>query len=360
MRSRSPRVPAAELARLSAPTAAPDCTFGVYVDRWLARRAQVRPRSLRTDRQRLESYARPAFAGVPLADITAAWVRVWVARLAEDLAPRTVRHAYATLSWVLRDAVVDGIIPSTPCILGPADLPADADADPEWRAGFWFALDELAQLVSDPRVPAQRRVLWGLCGMAGMRIGEVAALRWSDLRRSSVGGLELFVARSFDCRERRMGATKTATVRRVPVHSTLARGLTWWHALGWAGRHGRIPRGEDLLVPTGNGTPVRGDNAAARMRQDLAVLGLRKGRSPHALRHTFLTAARAARCEPGLIRQVTHARSRDVVEGYSRTEWSQIAAEVERIPFAGEIAPAPVTEPEQLRLRFGGGISFSE
>jgi hypothetical protein len=57
---------------------------------------------------------------------------------------------------------------------------------------------------------------------------------------------------------------------------------------------------------------------------------------------------------------VTHARSRDVVEGYSRTEWSQIAAEVERIPFAGEIAPAPVTEPEQLRLRFGGGISFSE
>ena len=55
------------------------------------------------------------------------------------------------------------------------ELPKRVDKDPKWRASAIFTREELEQLISDVRVHPDRRVLYGLLGLAGLRIGEAAA-----------------------------------------------------------------------------------------------------------------------------------------------------------------------------------------
>jgi hypothetical protein len=57
------------------------------------------------------------------------------------------------------------------------DLLRSADNDPAWRSGAVFSREELEALLTDERIPADRRVLYALLGLVGLRFGEVAALR---------------------------------------------------------------------------------------------------------------------------------------------------------------------------------------
>jgi integrase len=86
-----------------------------------------------------------------------------------------------------------------------------------------------AQLISDARIPEDRRVLYALKALAGLRHGEVAGLTWRqyDATLEPLGGLSL---------ER----TKTQVPRRVPVHPTLARALAEWKLSAWRRKGGRM------------------------------------------------------------------------------------------------------------------------
>jgi hypothetical protein len=53
----------------------------------------------------------------------------------DQLAPRTVRHIYATTRTMFNDAVADEHLPATPCVLKRGELPKEIDKDPTWRAG---------------------------------------------------------------------------------------------------------------------------------------------------------------------------------------------------------------------------------
>src|SRR6266542_2733633 len=81
----------------------------------------------------------------------AALVRGWIA---EKYAPRTVRNVYYTMKSMFRDAAVEGLLDSNPCILGRAQLPQIVDADPEWRAKAQYTRGELVALISDQRLPS--------------------------------------------------------------------------------------------------------------------------------------------------------------------------------------------------------------
>jgi hypothetical protein len=108
-----------------------------------------------------------------------------------------VRHVYAALHQVLHDAVVDEVIPANPCVLKRGELPPKIDKDPTWRPGAVFTREEVEALCSDPRIPEDRRVLYGIELLTGMRSGEAAALPWraydptpTPLGRLVVGILE--------------------------------------------------------------------------------------------------------------------------------------------------------------------------
>ena len=93
-------------------------TFGTAAARWLAtKQATKRPSTADLYATELRSHVLPAFASMPLPDITRRDVQEWVNALAASgLAPATVRHAYrAVFKSVLNDAIDDGLLASSPC-----------------------------------------------------------------------------------------------------------------------------------------------------------------------------------------------------------------------------------------------------
>ena len=51
---------------------------------------------------------------------------------------------------MFRDAMIEELVESTPCVLSDAHLPSAKDKDPELRDTAVFSLAEVATLVSDP------------------------------------------------------------------------------------------------------------------------------------------------------------------------------------------------------------------
>src|SRR5947207_1419273 len=115
----------------------------------------------------------------------------------------------------------------TPTILTKYQLGEAADKDPEWRVTARYSRDELEILISDPRLPFDRRVFYALEGIAGLRLGEAAGLRFRHYDPSLKPLGCLLIATSYDT-----GRTKTKQPRRMPAHPTLAAILAEWKLSG--------------------------------------------------------------------------------------------------------------------------------
>jgi integrase len=145
-------------------------TFGTAAARWLAtKQATKRPSTADLYATELRSHVLPAFAGMPLPDITRRDVQEWVNALAAaGLAPATVRHAYrAVFKSVLNDAIDDGLLARSPCHrieLPAAVLPAIEPLTPA-------QILTLATLI-DPRY----RAMVLLAAGCGLRWSEAAGL----------------------------------------------------------------------------------------------------------------------------------------------------------------------------------------
>ena len=102
--------------------------FGpVTVRRWSKRWLETRKGLVedeKSDEGVLRLHVLPHIGDMELGDVkprhVAALVRGWIA---DGYAPRTVRNVYYTMKSMFRDAAVEGLIDTTPCILGRAQLP---------------------------------------------------------------------------------------------------------------------------------------------------------------------------------------------------------------------------------------------
>jgi integrase len=141
-------------------------TFGTAAARWLAtKQATKRPSTADLYATELRRHVLPAFAGMPLPDISRRDVQDWVNTLAASgLAPATVRHAYrAVFKSVLNDAIDDGLLARSPC--HRIELPA------------------VAVPAIDPLTPAQILTLATLIDpryRAMVLLGAGCGLRWSE------------------------------------------------------------------------------------------------------------------------------------------------------------------------------------
>jgi len=154
-------------------------TFRAWIAEWLIRRAES-DHDWKKDRGRLDNHVLPVIGDIELTELTPKHLvdLVHALRFKTKLANRTVRNVYSVIAAALRDATFDGKIKQTPCTLTDAHLGDVSDKDPEWRQGAVFDRDEAEQLISDPRIPLDRRVVYAFGLLAGLRIGEAAALRW--------------------------------------------------------------------------------------------------------------------------------------------------------------------------------------
>ncbi len=342
---------AARLARTFAAQAeagagAAGLTLAAYAKTWLAQRTGLVDDHA-NDETRLRLHVLPALGHLLLEDVQARHLAGLFAglRTAGKLAPRTIYNVYSVIAALLRDAEIEGLIDRAPAKLTVYQLGAKVDSDPTRRGDAVFSRAETTALTSDARIPPDRRVVYALGALAGLRHGEIAGLRWRHIDASKAPLGMLTIATSYD-----KGRTKTNVVRRIPLHPALAAMLDEWRDLGWQGHVGRAPEADDLIVPLEHDPPrkqarpnprgggMRSKNdTRKRWLRDLETLGMRHRRG-HDLRATFITLADEDGCDPAVVELLTHTPpNRRAIDGYLRRQWPRLCAEVMKMHV--EIAP---------------------
>ena len=236
-----------------------------------------KPSVLRGYRSNLTLHVLPELGGVRLNRLRRRDVQLLADRLvASGMDASTVRNCFVPLPTVMWRAVDVGDIAVNP--VSGVRLPA-----PEGTGDRIATPAQAAQLIAALRVDDQ--ALWGTAFYAGLRLGELRALRWSDV---DVGEGVIRVERAMDQKGAIIPPKSKAGRRSVPIPKAL-RTLLAAHRLQRVGE-GYV-FGSTLTSPF---TPTA-VHRRARLRWDkvdalkpLADFGL------HEARHTFASIAIAA------------------------------------------------------------------
>jgi integrase len=318
------------------------------------------------ERVHLEAFLYPAVGDVPLAEVTDVALIDWAQGLEKTHgpsgkapSPKYIRKITATTRALFKDATRRHKIERTPCVWEDTDLP-ELEANAR-IAEDGFELQEVAQLIRDERIPEDRRVLYALEFLTGMRTGEAAARTWADWEPEYAGDLGRLVAKtSFNTRHHIVKATKTKVEKWIPVHPDLSRILADWKREGWQRFAGRDPTPEDLIVPAREGGHRNNSYSWRMFHQDLVLLGFRAQRH-YESRATFINLAEGGGAQADVVRRITHPSIRDAKDLYSRARlrWPAMCAAVRCIRLlpptngegdrAGDIAPNPLISDGRAR-----------
>lgn len=357
----------AMLGRLEAQLAAgetPEGTLGpptvaTWLPKWLGTR-KVHVRTWRNDETVMRLHVLPRLGAQRLDEVRPKHivdlVRGWRARTGDAaMAPKSIYTAYSTVSAFFRDAALEDLIAQTPCVLTKHQLGPRIDKNPEWRHTAKFGREELELLISDERVPMDRRVYYALQGIAGMRTGEVSGLLWRNALipvPEYPNSLDMIlVAYSYG-----RPFPKGDIPRPVPVHPTLAAILAEWKLTGWQRMFGRPPTPDDLVIPLPPDAPskkgrwrskdwvLKRFSGSEHIAGDLETLGLRHRRG-HDLRRTCISLARSDGALRDIHRRTTHKPPKEVIEGYTSFEWPVLVREVLKLQVkrhdTGKVLPMP-------------------
>src|SRR5918998_299670 len=151
-------------------------TLGKYLTRWLADSVQdtVRQRTYEGYAHMVELHIAPTLGRVKLKSLSPAHVRgLYREKLDAGFSPRTVQYAHTTLNKALKQAVADGLIPRNAAASVKAPRPRSTEIMPLDREEVRVLFDA----ASDHRLGA----LYIVAVTAGLRKGELLALRWKDV-----------------------------------------------------------------------------------------------------------------------------------------------------------------------------------
>jgi integrase len=264
--------------------ASPSGTLVEAAEAWLegARSGAIRNRSghrykpsaIRGYETALVTRVLPELGGARLSEIRRIDLQDLADRLcAEELDASTVRNTLMPLRAIFRRAVARGDVsvnPTTGLELPAVEGSRDRIASPSEAAALLAALSD------------RDRAMWATALYAGLRRGELLALRWEDIDlRTGV----IHVERSWDAKEGVIAPKSRAARRTVPIAAVLRDHLVE-HKLR-SGRRVGLAFGTAYTQPF---TPsnVRKRASAAWLRAGLEPIGL------HECRHTFASLMIAA------------------------------------------------------------------
>jgi integrase len=265
-------------------------TLGEAAERWLseARAGIVRtrsgdrykPSSLRSYEQALSARLLPRFSDRRLSALSRGMLQELVDELVgQDCAPSTVRNAILPLRAIYRRALQREELTANPTL--KLALPAVRQR----RERVARAAEAEALLAA---LPSDQRALWATALYAGLRRGELQALRWQDvdLERGLVT-----IQHSWDRYAGLIEPKSRSGARRVPIPAALRRRLLA-HQL----RLGRPENG--WVFPSADGSrPFDSAWATTKARRAWAAAG----RAPiglHECRHSYAAYAIAAGINP--------------------------------------------------------------
>ena len=264
---------------------AQDHTFGEACDAWLAYVAHEkdrRPSTIGDYRNAVRRYLIPEFgADTLLHTIDTARVDAYRERLLVDaqLSRRTIQKILVLLHGILKRAKRKGWIAANPA--------ADAERVSVRRTGEFNVLTpEEVHAIARADGSDLFGALFVTAAFTGLRMGELRALRWSDI---DFAKRVVHVRRSFTGSS--FGAPKSQRVRSVPMSDPVAR------VLDGLSRRDHNTRPDDLVFSLGHNLPLHHDTARKRFYAALQSAGLGRLRDKedpivfHDLRHTFGTLA---------------------------------------------------------------------
>jgi integrase len=238
--------------------------------------ARFKPATLRGYRQALDKVL-PVLGGEKLSAVTTSDLQYLVDRWqAEGQPAATIRNTIKPLQAIYRRAKSRHGLPINPT--RDLELPA-----PRSREVEIVAPEEAAKLLV--ALPAEDRPLWATALYAGLRYGELRALRWSAV--DAAGGT-IEVVESWDPREGPI-TPKTRTSRRTVPMPGVLRDLILDHRLD----HPEADD-EDLVFGIGDGKPFDSGPLYRRADRAWARAGLSGRLRLHKARHTYASFMIAA------------------------------------------------------------------
>jgi integrase len=167
-------------------------TFHDYADDWWELRKPDLAEKTRLDYQwRLEVHLIDYFGAMPLTEITPAVVKRYIAgkqREHDPLSPRSINMTLTLLGAILEAAVEDELIPRNPAKGKRARERAPVRSTLESLDHVAALLDAAGQLDAQAHEAyrhVHRKAMIATLTFAGLRIGELLALRWRDVDLAS-------------------------------------------------------------------------------------------------------------------------------------------------------------------------------
>lgn len=300
---------------------------------WLEKRKELKQRNWSNEEAHVRIHILPELGEKPVGEIRPLDIRTFATKLREKpalrgqggpgkapLAPRTVHKIVGTLHKLFEDLVADEIIERNPCVLKRSDMPKKKDRDPEWRPTAVFERGEVELLISSEAVPEERRLLYALLFLTGMRLGEAAGLRFRHIAAAKPLN-RITVAHSYE------QPTKTEVTRTAPMHPVLAAALAEWRLGGFMRFVGRPPTTDDHVVPQEDGMMLSRHRVRKDLMLDFAALGLRH-RRVHDMRRTFISLAQADGATKDVLEHITHGPRGNIMNIYTTLPWETLCEAV--------------------------------
>jgi integrase len=270
-------------------------TVGEYLQRWLADsvRDTVRQRTYEGYVHIVERHIVPTLGRVKLKSLTLAHIRaLYREKLDSGLSARTVQYVHTTLNKALKQAVADGLIPRNPAASVKAPRPRRSEIKPLDRE----QVRALFEAASSHRLEA----LYVVAVSAGLREGELLALRWEDVDLEA-GTLQVRRVLSEARSGRIFEAPKSGKGRNIRLTRKAIAALRAHRKRQLEERMARagLWQEQGLVFPSSVGTPLSARNLQRHFKTLLERAGLPRSFRFHDLRHT---------CATLLLRQGVHAK----------------------------------------------------
>ncbi|MFR9710780.1 tyrosine-type recombinase/integrase [Paenibacillus sp. MB22_1] len=288
-------------------------TFAEFVPEFLKlyeTSGKVKPGSVRV-RKRCCNNLQNHFQNIKMKDITKKMYQDMLIELGEKYSKETITSIHATGRMLFQKAHDLGIIKLNPTV--GAEIPRKQQTVEEIESveqlPEFMEKDELAKflnITSDHGLDFQDYPIFVTLAYTGIRVGELCALKWSDLDREEK---TLSITKTIDneknnTREYKLVPPKTkSSIRVVEISDTVLQALNEQRKKQnlMKMEHRDTYHDADFIFTKNNarygyyGYPFMQKDIGSRMKRLLKIAGLNTTLSPHSLRHTHTSLLAAAR-----------------------------------------------------------------